>query len=151
MSNKVLFLDIDGVLNNHRLMNEYYELGLEWHTDIVDPRCVELLNDICAKTGCDIVISSTWRLLYTTRHICAILVHAGFLYERNVVGKTIKKWSRRGEQIHKWLQFHERYNKVAIVDDDSDMEPLMQHLVQTTYTLGLTREIADKLIEKLNS
>ncbi len=53
---KLLFLDIDGVLNNHK-----YEADVlcgQIHKDKV-----ELLNRILRETGCHIVLSSAWRYI----------------------------------------------------------------------------------------
>lgn len=57
---RVLFLDIDGVLNSDRYLNE----RLLKHPDMamrLDPACCALLNDVLASTGAKIVISSDWR------------------------------------------------------------------------------------------
>jgi hypothetical protein len=48
---KVIFLDVDGVLNGHES---------QWR---VIPECVRLLNEIVERTGAKLVLSSSWRLL----------------------------------------------------------------------------------------
>jgi len=50
METKILFLDVDGVLNNTETMIEF------------DEKCINKLKDIVEKTECKIVISSTYRL-----------------------------------------------------------------------------------------
>ena len=56
MSDAVIFLDIDGVLNNFA--------SIERYEDTLDPDCVAVLNGIIAASQAEVVISSTWRLHY---------------------------------------------------------------------------------------
>lgn len=58
---KVIFLDIDGVLNN----NDYYERrskGLINNKHDIDELLISRVNDIVEATNAVIVVSSTWRL-----------------------------------------------------------------------------------------
>ena len=86
---KVIFLDIDGVLNNCKWADKYWHVirGLstdmskedcEGLTDLTDPVATNILFDILEKTGAYIVLSSSWRRwsiqetlqeFATTRHI----------------------------------------------------------------------------------
>ena len=53
---KILFLDVDGVLNNEQYITDH-------RTDPypLDIQKISLVNQIKQKTGCYIVISSLWR------------------------------------------------------------------------------------------
>ena len=53
--NKLMFVDVDGVLNNRATLSAGTSCWL------LDPNCLLLLKDIVDKTGAKIVISSTWR------------------------------------------------------------------------------------------
>ena len=86
---KVIFLDIDGVLNNCKWADKYWHAirGLSSNmskedckglTDLTDPVATNILFDILEKTGAYIVLSSSWRRwsiqetlqeFATTRHI----------------------------------------------------------------------------------
>ena len=57
---KVVFLDVDGVLNASRRVIEGTQ-GFELK-DWVLPKAVEHLNRITDATGASLVISSTWRI-----------------------------------------------------------------------------------------
>jgi len=65
---RVIFLDIDGVINSHDNIWArtalWKDLGVpsrDEYGQLFDERCVRLLEWIISKTGCKIVISSTWR------------------------------------------------------------------------------------------
>jgi HAD domain in Swiss Army Knife RNA repair proteins len=49
---RVIFLDIDGVLAPIRTWDRYGDL---------DRACIEVLNQIVARAGAEVAVSSTWR------------------------------------------------------------------------------------------
>lgn len=53
MSEKIIFLDVDGVLNYMSYRNK--------STANIDPSKVEMLAYICAQTNAKVVITSSWR------------------------------------------------------------------------------------------
>lgn len=55
---KLLFLDIDGVLNNYR---SDLVLGYDKTVDNLDPIAVMLIQKIVKETDCIICLSSNWR------------------------------------------------------------------------------------------
>jgi hypothetical protein len=73
---KVVFLDFDGVLNSHLFM---LEERLQGRTGVVglDPKAVAYVNDICAKTGAVVVVSSSWRYGRTLGQLKDALSEAG--------------------------------------------------------------------------
>ena len=64
--NKIVFLDIDGVLNSelHYVEKSQQQLADEigYPLSEISRSAVSLLNQIVEKTGAKVVISSTWRL-----------------------------------------------------------------------------------------
>lgn len=135
---KIIFLDIDGVMNclNHR--KEHPEdFGKMYE---VDPEHVVILNDLIAKTGAEIVLSSTWRLDPNYKETMA-------KYGINVIDRTCSHESRfRGEEIDIWLHEHDEQEIIyAILDDDSDFYPHQPHFRTSGYEWGLTQEIADRV------
>jgi hypothetical protein len=63
---KVIFLDIDGVLNSERLMNRRLSEGLKYDCDEelyhnIDEIEVERLANFCKEYNVKIVLSSSWR------------------------------------------------------------------------------------------
>ena len=67
------------------------------------------------------------------------------------MGKLQNFGKKRGIEIQTWLDENPGVEKFIILDDDSDMVHLMPHLLQTDGEFGLTNEIADKAIKRLNN
>ncbi len=150
---KIIFLDIDGVLNNHEtLAKKYRGSGIMG----VDPYRVLLLNRIVEATGAEIVLSSSWRH-GTEESLKTLKTTIGFI---DITGTCCS--GIRGVEIHNWLTknvkgfssdgYKKGEHKVAILDDDSDMLLWQKdHFFQTSFMgEGLTEEICTKVIEHLN-
>ena len=137
---KVLFLDIDGVLNNSASLAE----GIH----IIPEKCL-MVRDICWRTGAKVVISSTWRCGRTLDELQQIFRLVGM--GGQIVDVT--PWHKegpRGEEIDHWLKDNTKTKQYAIVDDDGDMlENQMPYFVQTNGVAGLTTFERDKLIDIL--
>jgi Swiss Army Knife RNA repair-like protein len=119
MSARIVFLDIDGVLAPIRRWDRYGEL---------DPACVEVLNQIVAGGGADVVVSSTWRHGKTVAELQRQLEAEGFT--GRVVDKTPTggPGGTRGDEIADWLAAHPVAGFV-ILDDHADMGGLGPRLV----------------------
>ena len=60
--NKVIFLDVDGVLNNGIWAIEMFDKGIRvYHDDLLYEPSLEQLRRIVDSTGAVIVVSSSWR------------------------------------------------------------------------------------------
>lgn len=135
----VLFLDIDGVLNN-----------LEWErlTDRrfrrpnIDPVNVRHFNDLCVKVQPHIILSSAWRMEKTPAQIAAEMVKRGFRYPRRIAGQTPELPGRpRGEEIMEWVAVAPRELvdlPMLVLDDRNDMGVVRPFLLQTDPEHGLT-------------
>lgn len=132
---KILFLDIDGVLNNEEWFRGCVQRGVY---DPLDPELVQKLN----KLDCEVVISSSWGC--DNGQTWKKLRRKGF--NLKVIGYTEhhemgSDWIVRGNSIKKWL--HDNMGltdyQYAILDDDGDM--LLEqkdHFVKTDFFTGLT-------------
>jgi len=144
----VLFLDIDGVVLSGR------ELWASGNNRYLPPAKIALVREVCDRTGCKIVVSSTWRRSDETR---PMLQHAGLVLHddwrtdwRNDYVGSIIIGQRRGVEIFRWLARHPG-TAYAIVDDDSDMLPeQMPYFVQTQYDDGIEREHVERLVTTLS-
>jgi hypothetical protein len=148
---KVIFLDVDGVLN-HR---GSFAPGMPGGSKRIAPECVAQLNHIVAITGASIVVSSTWRM---DPDYIEVLRAAGV--RGRILGKTpngihdikggLLVGTCRGDEIQEWITANEP-DAFVILDDDSDMAHLLPHLVHTSFDAGLTKEHADEAIERLST
>jgi hypothetical protein len=136
---RVIFLDIDGVLAPIRRWDRYGDL---------DPACIQVLNDIVARGGADVVVSSTWRYGKTAAELQEMLEAEGFT--GHVVGTTptAMRGASRGEEIAAWLAEHD-VSGYVIIDDHVDMGELRMHLVQTQPAHGLQSADAPRVIAAL--
>ena len=134
----VLFLDIDGVLNNHRALGREPPL---------DSDCVAVLNTVAELIDASIVISSTWRLFHSQEELRVMLCDHGLVAPHRIIDATpeVEEWrgtarvlQPRGVEIQAWLSAHRDVQRFVILDDGDDMAHLAPHLVQTDMTTGLT-------------
>ena len=163
---KVLFLDIDGVLNSQEYyLSDYFQYRKKYSkVDEIDDRTLPLLREIIKQTRCTIVLSSSWRHFFFEKK---------FWYRVKPVVKELKKFGivikhktgfesdrqgiyfGRGLQIKKWLDRHSEVTKFAILDDDAyDVKMFGDKLVKTNWcgeNSGLQQEHVDSCIQLLNS
>lgn len=143
---KVIFLDIDGVLNSLRScigLGGYSNPGCfsRGESPRFDPVAVGLLRRLVERTGAQIVVSSTWRASCLENDNLKRALATWYGWENApIIGRTKLGGGRRGPQIQEWLDAHQVENYV-ILDDDADMlEEQMPYLVQTHFNMGLSYE-----------
>lgn len=136
---KVLFLDVDGVLNS---INTTSFKNNPWPTD---PYMCFLVGKIQLDTDCAIVVSSSWR-----HHPEGMeLLRKRF---NNVIDKTGSDGRCRGDEIQAWLDQHPEVTAYAILDDDADMlVGQAENFFKTTFQDGLTEDIALAVTNHLNA
>jgi len=154
---KIIFLDIDGVLNTSEYMGSIQ--GSEEEMKAIDPQAVKILNDLITDTGAKVVITSTWRRFVPFTEICYTLENKGLTNINSIIGMTRyllpRKMSMpstpRGKEIQEWINGFgsENITKFVIIDDDSDMVHLMPNLIKINNKVGLTVQNADRAREKL--
>lgn len=161
--NKIIFLDIDGVLNV--LPKTEDKFGPCFHKHFEDN-----LRYIIEKTGAKIVISSTWKIdglevmqeMWQKRGLAGKVIDIT-PSEVDVVDRGICEFYDqvdRGFEIQQWIDDHD-VESYVILDDVNDMMPSQQnnfvvtsnnkdHADCVNFGYGLTRRCADKAIEILN-
>lgn len=139
---KILFLDIDGVLN---CASSFVNAKTR---NVLDSGMIKLINHVVAQTDCRIVISSTWRLLFELEELKQVLRDAGLI--ARIVGTT-PRLGRRDHEIIAWLESNPDVTHFAVIDDDTfDLTGVFTSLVSTKFETGMMPEHADMLIEILN-
>ena len=139
MTRRVIFLDIDGVLAPIRRWDRYGDL---------DPACIQVLNDIAARGGAEVVVSSTWRHGKTVAELQEMLEAAGFTGRVLDKTPTGSPGADRGDEIAAWLAGHV-VGGYVIVDDHVGMGELRSRLVLTHPAQGLQPADAPRAIEAL--
>lgn len=136
---KIIFLDVDGVLNDaewgpaHGLVPvpEPWKPEIEDLMKWIDPKRVELLNEIVRETGAKIILSSSTR---SDPRMSVVLARVGLeaglidatpilMWETNTAGAIVRSMSRADEiiaSLTKWISTDliERF----VVIDDQDFE-----------------------------
>ena len=134
---KIIFLDIDGVLNNFEAFRDKHGMSPCWY---IDKRCVDRLNQIIKATDAVCVLSSTWKRSWNLEALEQWLTELfGF------TGKIIDSTPRystgiRGNEIEVWLQEND-CESFIILDDEGDMGSLLHRLVQTYNEDGLKESL----------
>ena len=163
---KVIFLDIDGVLNTEVFITAIHELfkGKNPHQKMMDkfghkfdPLALRFLNYIIEKTGAKIVISSSWRLsglkrmqeMWKARNLCGEVIDiTPCLMSKSKL--PFDERFERGTEIKMWLD-ENPVESYVIIDDDNDMLPEQQdNFVMTNQFYGITLQDAEKAIKILN-
>ena len=167
MMKKIIFLDIDGVLNTrYWFAHMDSDVPRDKYGYAFDPNAVANLKRIIEATGADIVISSSWKSFGLTEL-------ENMWQDRCLPGKIIgitpnsvsdelllnadldnmDLFHIRGEEIKEWLSKRgKKVSNYVIIDDMDNMLPEQQsHFVQTNPECGITEDIALLAIKTLNS
>ena len=169
--NKIIFLDIDGVLNPTHYMNAMYKL---WKASLNEIKSHDeygqlffyhncnALKKIIDETGAKIVISSTWRMAGESE-MKALWKHrnlAGEIIGITPTEQTIVESGKtqffdmvcRGDEIEHWIKVNGFTGNYVIIDDTRDMLKEQDlFFVNTNSFTGLTFKDADKAIKILNT
>ena len=153
---RVVFLDIDGVLNHCDTRHDVSPTSTEPLPIPIAPECMVRLNRLIAETGAKVVISSSWRKFARWQDLGPALVRHGLVAD--VIGETpdlvndavwLENWRmregapftyerlERGWEIGEWLAAHPEVTAFVILDDCSDMDWLKPWLVLTHPIDGL--------------
>lgn len=133
---KIIFLDIDGVLNSQlyytKRKRDKDQSKEDYHLQNIDPKPIEFLNSLIAETGAKVVISSTWRMGNTLEYMQQLLTKRGLIGEIIDFTPVLHhEGSLRGNEIYAWIQKNSEmlcgsnvgadFKEYVIFDDDSDM------------------------------
>lgn len=150
---KVIFLDIDGVVNCNSTEETFNGFIF------VEDRKVEMIKQIVDATGAKIVLSSTWRDGWNNDDTCHPLypefdaLRTKFKeFGMEFISKT--PWDKngyRGNEIDAWLKnwSGEPVEKFVILDDDCDMKPHGARLIQTSWLKGIEDKHVKRAIKML--
>ena len=150
---KVIFCDVDGVLNNSGT-DTRSPSGYAGVSNVL----IRKLKTIVSETGAGIVLSSDWRLVKDDpehgkdyRYLVRRLRFAGGL---RILDHTPDiSWKDRGQEIRQYLKQHPNVTEYVILDDlpfrDFLINDLLSNLVLTDPRKGLTDEDVERAIQIL--
>ena len=172
---KVVFLDIDGVLNSEDEIKKAFGADLD-DPDAPSPVHLQWLKKILDETGAEVVLSSSWRIgLRSTQIVMDSLASIGYSLRGvtpegvsvSFIEKSGFKPTRlfletrgdtkytldRGAEIYAWLNKHPEVTNFVILDDeDTDIKGYFpDKLVKTSFAHGLLEEHAKKAVKILNN
>jgi len=152
MENKVLFLDIDGVLNSEEwyislLNNKIEPIFPDKH---INPKQVTLVNKIINQTNATVILSSSWRIFRSVEEMNILLKRKGATFLITDL-TPILSTGCRGDEIALWIEKSANsIESFCILDDDSDMSNLSSNLIQTSWQFGITEKHVNLAIKMLN-
>eukprot|EP00483_Globobulimina_turgida_P012702 UN12725 len=161
---KILFLDIDGVMNGAEDLfgDDIYE-----QHELFKAHRINRLKHILDKTNCKVVLSSAWRRHIEGKHqIKRAFTKKGIKWDTVYIGDTpiednfyCQDWTQRTYEIDKYLKSIQATYVVeawCAVDDMlldrgvMDKQIMTGHFVATDAYVGLTDEDTLKIINILN-
>lgn len=130
---KVLFLDIDGVVNCKTTSNDRGGFfGIDRYLSFL---VGNMVDDLDLK----VVLSSSWRksregVEQIKNQVC------------DIMDVTPDIGTIRGDEIQAWLDKHPETEMYCILDDDTDMlETQLPNFFKTSWETGVTPEIIEKI------
>lgn len=151
---KVIFLDIDGVLN----CDTTTEMCAGYTG--IDRRKLKLFSQIVKTTGAQVVLTSTWKDnwypndcdKYQQDELADYLDTEFASFGITIYDKTVDNLFNRGVGIKNWLE-KQKVEKFVILDDmpfDYKEQNLLEFLVKTNTHIGLTSTAVQQAISILN-
>lgn len=177
---KIIFLDIDGVLNVEVYITAFWEICKrinlsrpestslrmdamrDEYGNLFCPLACRRLAWVTEITGAKIVISSTWRMnglsemqeMWKHRELPGEVIDVTPIHRTRRTNDNLSFSERceRGNEIKEWLSKHPEVESYVIFDDDNDMLPeQMDNFIQTDEVYGITLKDAERAINILNN
>lgn len=152
---RVLFLDIDGVLNSN-FWNDSHQKEISDGT-LIDEEKIKILALLVKKTKAKIILHSGWRIWFDyelkplrteAKRLVELLEKEGLSIDGLTPDLTTEEIRRtkkfslvKADEILSWLKLHDNVTKWVVLDDlDLHNAQIEQHQVKPDQTLGLTLE-----------
>lgn len=147
---KLIFLDVDGVLNDHQFSERAGSCS-------ITARCVRNFNLLLDATGAKIVLSSAWRYMVpgamSLKGFEYLLRTHGVVAGIEIVGATPRdeEVPTRGQQISEWIKANGEPEAYVVIDDmQFDIQDWGHPLVMTEGFDGLKDADVRQAIRILN-
>ena len=145
---KVIFLDIDGVLNTEAYRENP---DVDYFEQPISEEHMPLLEYLVKSTGAKIVLSSTWREYWDKGEVQSDRFGD---YINNLFGKyALEIYDKtpelrdRSEEIDEWIKLHQGEIESYVILDDFDWsEENEKCLVKTVDEVGLDEEAVKRAV-----
>ena len=149
---KVIFLDVDGVLNSDEYFDRVKNLHIQGIQSEIDVNKISLLKRAMDETGAKVVLSSSWRYTEMGKELRKLLSNYGIYAD---ITPLIE--NKRGLEKKQWLLEHKNVENFVILDDevfDSYDEELITKLIKISkvngnFGDGLLLKDVNEIIKKL--
>lgn len=152
---KVIFVDIDGVLNSN-FWNNNHQKEISDGT-LIDVEKIKLLSELIKKTGAEIILHSGWKYWFDAElqplrreaEILQFMLEAEGLkiagvtpdHSTEEIRKSRKFSLVKAGEILAWLADNWDVKKWLVIDDlDLHNAEIEQHQIRTDANIGLTME-----------
>ena len=150
---KVIFLDVDGVLNSDEYFEKIRDLEIDGIESEVDVDKIKLLKKAIEETGAKVVLSSSWRLTRNGQGLKKLLLQYGIFVDSTPFIKH-----ERGKEIKQWLINNPGVEDFVILDDEifeSYDDELMKKLIKISdgngrnFGEGLQLKDVEQIVQRL--
>lgn len=141
---KVIFLDIDGVLNGIE-----FQKSATKEPPIIDETRLTILKEIIDQSGAKVVLSSSWKKFWKPHCTFDIIFQKSGIDIYDIT--PVLGWKK--DEISTWLAAHPNTESYVILDDaEGGWGELLPFVVMTDplHTRGLEREHIEKALQILN-
>ena len=149
---RLVFLDIDGVLNNFASIAESVRIL---------PEKVLLIQHLVNRTDAKVVISSSWKNDLTLKELKIVLGRAGLSTMGTIIGVTPSYQASRGGEIDRYIRENHfgatkdtgEEDRFVIIDDDDSgiLEYQEPFFVKTHMKFGVTYHDIERAYNILTS
>ena len=159
---RIVFLDIDGVLNSDAWDNKRQTTSNDFLKNQFDPEAIKLLNELLEKIDAQIVLTSSWRLNFDLEQMNELFSSIGI--KRGIVSFTPNLnagagYLTRGNEVLKWIIDNKNiikskplsFSDYIILDDKADyLISQTNNFFQTDKTVGLTPQVVKSIINNFH-
>lgn len=145
METKIIFLDVDGVLNSEQD---------GFSTDLETDKHLKLLEQLVKETNADIVLSSSWRMGFgRSFSLSNTLISRLKEHGLSILDVTPEREDgNRGLEIKEWLDKNPVKDILVLDDEEFDIGNIfLNNFVKTNNEIGLQEEDVKKGIKILNN
>lgn len=140
---KIIFLDIDGVLNND---NHIYHYG----NNYIDNNLLNLFVAVLKSTKSEVVLSCGWKINDFKLKTLTDKLSRFEINILDIINSNKDGWINAQEEIKKWLKNHPQVSKYCIISSDFDVGQGLKNFFRTDSELGLTEDSSIDVIDYMN-